>query len=62
MLTRVKLKLGKGELESYNSDIERRLCKHNMTSEGREGEYPSMNPKEVMATLHSMREIIDDFQ
>jgi hypothetical protein len=39
MLTRAKLKLGKGELVSYKSEIEKRLCKHNMASEGKERRF-----------------------
>jgi hypothetical protein len=60
MLTRAKLKLGKGA--SYKSEIERRLRKHKMASKGREGEYPPMILEEVMDTLRSMREIIDYLQ
>jgi hypothetical protein len=44
MLTRDKLKLGKGDLASYNSEIERRLRKHKMASKGKEGENPPMSP------------------
>jgi hypothetical protein len=33
-----------------------------MASEGREGEDPPMSPEEIMDTLRSMREIIDNFQ
>jgi hypothetical protein len=33
-----------------------------MASKGKEGEDPPMSPEEMMDTLCSMREIIDDLQ
>jgi hypothetical protein len=60
MLTRSRFKLGKGKLASYKSEIQRRFRKREMVSKGKEGEDPPMRPEEVMATLRSMREIIDD--
>jgi len=35
MLTRDGFKLGKGELASYKFEIEKRLCKCKMASEGK---------------------------
>jgi hypothetical protein len=60
MLTRSRFKLGKGKLASYKTYIQRIFRKRNMDSEGKEGEDPPMRPKEVMTTLCTMREIIDD--
>jgi hypothetical protein len=62
MLTRAKLKLGKGKIVSYKSELEKRLRKKKMASEGGEGENPPMSLEEMMATLRSMRDIIDDLQ
>jgi len=45
MLTRAKLKLGKGKLVSYKFELKKRLCKKKMASEGGKGENTPMSPK-----------------
>jgi hypothetical protein len=61
MLTRDKLKLGKGKLASYKSEIER-FQRHKMASEKGEEEDQPMNHEEIRATLQSLREIVEDLQ
>jgi hypothetical protein len=60
MLTRSRFKLGKENIASYKSEIQRIFRKKNMASEGKEGEYHPMIFEKLMDTLHSIREIIDD--
>ena len=46
MLTRAKLKCGKGKLASYKPKIQREFCKKEIASKEGRGEVPDMGPKE----------------
>ena len=62
MLTRAKLKLGKGKLASYKSEIEKRFRRHKMASEKWEEEDQPMSHEEIIAMLQSLRETIDELE
>jgi hypothetical protein len=56
MLTKSKLKLGKGKLTSYKFEIEKRFQRRKMAFEKGEKEYQPMSHEEIRATLQSLKE------
>jgi hypothetical protein len=62
MLTRAKLKLGKGKLESDKSEIGKRSQRYKLASEKGEEEDQPMSHEEIKATLQSLKETIDELK
>jgi len=62
MLTRDKLKLGKGKLASYKSDIGKIFWRHKIASKKGEEEDQPMKHEDIGATLQSLMERVEDFQ
>jgi hypothetical protein len=62
MLTSAKLKLGKGKIASYKSEIGKRFRRYKMDSEKEEEEDQSMSHEEIRATLQSLKETTNDLE
>jgi hypothetical protein len=62
MLTRAKLKLGKGKLVSYKFEIGKIFLRHKMDSENGEEEYHPMSHEEIKSMLQSLKKTIDELE
>jgi hypothetical protein len=55
MITRATLKIGKGKLSSYKSEIGKRFRRHKMALEKGEEEDQPVSHKEIRAMLQSLK-------